>query len=46
METYLAPLCTLTSTPVALPGIVGINWLSVVAVILITAGQTISTRTP
>ena len=44
METYLAPLSTLSPAPLTLPGMVGINWLSVIAVILVTAGQVLSAR--
>jgi hypothetical protein len=43
METYLAPLCTVTSTQLV-PGVLGVNWLSVIAVVLVTAGQVLAAR--
>jgi hypothetical protein len=42
VETYLAPLCSLS--PVALEGVLKSNWLTVLAVVLVTAGQTLATR--
>jgi hypothetical protein len=43
METYLAPLC-MSPTPLGAGGSLGFNWLSVLAGVIITAGQTIASR--
>ncbi len=41
MQPYLTPICSVEPVvTLQVAGLVGINWLTIVAVVLVTAGQT------